>query len=298
MVEECIEYTVLCCYYLKKCWRRKISSLFLVFSGKKVYFCEIFLTTTANKRCQICDIHQNLVIISDMSIPSAALVNGQKISVLGDNLQKNVAENATILYQKSFEGVSPNCIRTSDVGNKWFLMRAAYGQEKKAEEILMQMEGVESAYVPQWYKKRNIAGKTKNVLVSIIPNNLFVRSKEGVLAKLVGREPLSFLHFSYQPHKDEFGRPIGTGRTPVVIPDRQMDSFRRWVDADAEDKIFRQTSFIFKENDLVRVTEGVFEGLVGHIVRLKGQTRGGVNIDGIGFISTAYIPKNCLEKID
>ena len=263
-----------------------------------MYFCQIFLTHIANMQCQICDIYQNLVIISDMSMNSAALVNGQKISTLGEKSHENVAENATILYQKSFEGVSPNCIHTSDVGNKWFLMRAAYGQEKKAEEILMQMEGVESAYVPQWYKKRNIAGKTKNVLVSIIPNNLFVRSKEGVLAKLVGREPLSFLHFSYQPHKDEFGRPIGTGRTPVVIPDRQMDSFRRWVDADAEDKIFRQTSFIFKENDLVRVTEGVFEGLVGHIVRLKGQTRVGVNIDGIGFISTAYIPKNCLEKID
>ena len=234
-----MEYVILYHYYIKKCWINKISSLFLVFSGKKVYFCEIFLTTTANKRCQICDIHQNLVIISDMSMNSAALVNGQKISALGDNLHENVAENATILYQKSFEGVSPNCIHTSDMGNKWFLMRAAYGQET-----------------------------------------------------------LSFLHFSYQPHKDEFGRPIGTGRTPVVIPDRQMDSFRKWVDADAEDKIFRQTSFIFKENDLVRVTEGVFEGLVGHIVRLKGQTRVGVNIDGIGFISTAYIPKNCIEKID
>lgn len=232
-----------------------------------------------------------------MSITSAALVNGQKISTLGEKSHENVAENATILYQKSFEGVSPNCIHTSDAGNKWFLMRAAYGQEKKAEEILMQTEGVETAYVPQWYKVRVFAGKKKKVLVSIIPNNLFVRSKESVLAKLVGRDPLSFLHFCYQPHKDELGRPIGTGRTPVVIPDRQMDSFRKWVDADAEDKIFRQTSFIFKENDLVRVTEGVFEGLVGHIVRLKGQTRVGVNIDGIGFISTAYIPKNCLEII-
>ncbi len=249
-------------------------------------------------QCQICDIYQNLVIISDMSMNSAALVNGQKISALGENLHENVAENATILYQKSFEGVSPNCIHTSDVGNKWFLMRAAYGQEKKAEEILMQMEGVEKAYVPQWYKERAFGGKKKRILVSIIPNNIFVRSSERVLANVVGREPLAFLHFSYQPHKDELGRPIGTGRIPVVIPDRQMDSFIRWVDADAEDKIFRQTSFIFKENDLVRVTEGVFEGLVGHIVRLKGQTRVGVNIDGIGFISTAYIPKNCLEKID
>ena len=25
-VGECVEYAVLCCYYLKKCWRRKISS--------------------------------------------------------------------------------------------------------------------------------------------------------------------------------------------------------------------------------------------------------------------------------
>ena len=65
-----------------------------------MYFCEIFLTTTANKRCQICDIHKNLVIISDMSMNSAALVNGQKISTLGENLHENVAEKATNLYQK------------------------------------------------------------------------------------------------------------------------------------------------------------------------------------------------------
>ena len=243
-------------------------------------------------------VYKNICIIPDMSISSVALVNGQKNSCLGVKFRENVAENATSSYQKSFEGVSPNCAHTSSAESKWYLMRAAYGQEKKAEEILMQMEGVEKAYVPQWYKERAFGGKKKRILVSIIPNNIFVRSSERVLANVVGREPLAFLHFSYQPHKDEFGRPIGTGRIPVVIPDRQMDSFIRWVDADAEDKIFRQTSFIFKENDLVRVTEGVFEGLVGHIVRLKGQTRVGVNIDGIGFISTAYIPKNCLEKID
>ena len=83
-----MEYADLGCYYIKKCWINKISSLFLVFSGKKVYFCQIFLAFIADKRCQYCDIYQNLVIISDMSISSAALVNGQKISVLGDNLQK------------------------------------------------------------------------------------------------------------------------------------------------------------------------------------------------------------------
>ena len=79
-------------------------------------------------------VYKNICIIPDMSISSVALVNGQKNSCLGVKFRENVAENATSSYQKSFEGVSPNCAHTSSAESKWYLMRAAYGQEKKAEE--------------------------------------------------------------------------------------------------------------------------------------------------------------------
>lgn len=232
-----------------------------------------------------------------MVTSSVALVNGQQPLDLGTDFSGNVAKNILPLCQSSSDGVTPNSVHTSPE-LRWYLMRAAYGQEKKAESILEQVDGVEQVYIPQWYQERRLGGKRKKVLVSIIPNTLFVRSTASALHQLVGRNELSYLHHCYEPNKDEKGRLIGSGRKPIVVPDYQMQTFMKWVDADAEDKIYRADSFFFKENDVVRVTEGNFEGFIGHIVRLKGQTRVGINIDGVGFISTTYIPKNCLEKIE
>lgn len=53
----------------------------------------------------------------------------------------------------------------------------------------------------------------------------------------------------------------------------------------------------FKIHDKVRVTDGPFKGLIGNVVRFKGQTRVGINIDEVGFICTNYVPKSFLEKV-
>ena len=58
----------------------------------------------------------------------------------------------------------------------WFLMRAAYGQEKKAKDFLEAM-GIE-VFLPLKEKCILQNGKRKSKLVSLIPNFLFVKSTE------------------------------------------------------------------------------------------------------------------------
>lgn len=66
---------------------------------------------------------------------------------------------------------------------------------------------------------------------------------------------------------------------------------------ECKDKIFYNKRFQFQTNDRVIVTDGPFKGFTGHVVRLKGLTRVGVNIDKVGFVCTNYIPKSFLKVV-
>lgn len=231
---------------------------------------------------------------------TASLINGQITSGVESTSPCSGATPSAIPEATAVQGVSPNYEISPTKPNEsdlvWFYMRVAYGQEKKVRDYLLS-EGIE-VFHPTWKKERVIAGVKKLVEVSLIPNALFVHSTADIMKKYVGKEPMTNLHHFYEPHFDDNRRPIGSGRRPVTIPDGQMQSFKIWTSSQSDNKIFLDTNhFEFKQNDLVRIIEGEFKGFEGHVVRLKGQTRIGVLIEGVGFISTAFIPKRLLQLI-
>lgn len=235
-----------------------------------------------------------------MATETVTLTNGQFVPAEREKLNGDGMKTVSKLRRKAHDGVSPCSVAATsatDTQPRWFLMRVAYGQERKAADFLVGKDGIEEVFCPQWVQERTIGGRRKKLLVSLVPNMLFVKSTMAVLRQFVGVSPTHFLHHYYRPYKDESGRDIENGRRPLVIPENQMVSFRRWFEADAEDKIYIQDTFQFKKDDIVRVTEGEFAGFTGHVVRLKGQTRVGVNIEGVGFICTTYIPRYCLEPL-
>lgn len=231
---------------------------------------------------------------------TASLINGQITSGVESTSPRSGVTPSAIPEATAVQGVSPNYemtpIKPNELNLVWFYMRVAYGQEKKVRDYLLS-EGVE-VFHPTLKKERVIAGVKKLSEVSLIPNALFVHSTLEIMKKYVGKEPTTNLHHFYEPHMDENRRPIGTGHRPIIIPDRQMQSFQIWASSSNNDKIFLDTSqFDFKQNDLVRILDGEFKGFIGHVVRLKGQTRVGVIIEGVGFISTTFIPKILLELV-
>lgn len=178
----------------------------------------------------------------------------------------------------------------------WFLMRAAYGQEKKAK-LYLEAKGIE-VFLPMKEKCCILNGKRKTKQVSLIPNFLFVKSTETEMKKYVGKGELDFFHHYYVPHKDETGKKIGkNGIKPLVIPEQQMNFFIKWNAVEEEDKLFvPDDNFKFTKNDKVKIVRGKFVGFEGKVCRIKGQTRVGLIVEGVGTIITAYIPKDYVEK--
>lgn len=208
---------------------------------------------------------------------------------------------SVIASASKHSGVSPNCIHTSRLyekvvsfedENRWYLMRVSYGREKLACDFLRKC-GFKVFY-PTHKRIIESDGKKSYRIVSLIPNLLFVYSNENVLRKYVGKEPCPYLHHYY---KKTVANNREEERHAITIPNHQMEEFIRWCNVETDDKQFCYTTFKFKVNDMVCVTDGPFKGFKGNVVRFKGQTRVGINIDELGFICTNYIPKAFLKKI-
>lgn len=206
------------------------------------------------------------------------------------------------LSKNTDSGVSPHYV--------WFYMRCSYGKEGEAKSYLDSLgfqTFLPTQEVMRVMKVRQRDPKTGNIIYSnrrkritesLIPNALFIHTTASDIHPLLGQPPLQYLHHYYVPALDNEGNPIEFGRKPLIIPDNQMHQFIRWAQVNGEDKYYRAEQYTFTKGDRVRVLNGKFEGFEGQVVRIKGQKRVGVNIQGIGFIATSYIPQDCLEKIE
>jgi transcription antitermination factor NusG len=55
----------------------------------------------------------------------------------------------------------------------------------------------------------------------------------------------------------------------------------------------------FVSDELVRVTDGPFEGVIGRVARIARQKRVVIHIKGLqSGLTTAYIPPHFLEKVE
>ena len=89
-----------------------------------------------------------------------------------DYVSKSCADNSTdsILNKNN-----PTASSTANVEEAvWFLMRAAYGKEKKAKDFL-EAKGIKT-FLPLQTQTYIYKGKKKHRQVSLIPNFLFVNS--------------------------------------------------------------------------------------------------------------------------
>lgn len=232
----------------------------------------------------------------------------------GENSPKSGIQNVAMSPYKIHNGVTPtyvsklsakcstdNIKTASSAANVeeavWFLMRAAYGKEKKAKDFL-EAKGIKT-FLPLQTQTYIYKGKKKHRQVSLIPNFLFVKSSEEEMKQYIGKGELDFFHHYYVPHKDDRGRPLGkNGLKPLVIPTCQMESFIRWNEISDDNKLFVADDKIkFAKNDVVKIVDGKFAGLEGYVCRIKGQSRIGIVVNGVGTIFTAYIPKCMLKKV-
>ena len=133
----------------------------------------------------------------------------------------------------------------------------------------------------------SIAEKAGNrvFIPEVIPSLLFVRSSQEYMLAL-RRENHVNLGIYFRP---------GTAE-PAVIPDRDMEMFIFVVSTGCRTLETVDEKLI--KGDKVRVVDGLFKGAEGYITRVHGTKRFVVMLDGIAAISTTYIPKAHLSKIN
>ena len=218
-------------------------------------------------------------------LTSNALPEAQS-TIFAESSQTGVSTKNALLTTK------PKALKEGDTPH-WYALRTTYGREKKAYDYLT-AKGI-TAFYPTTNVVKLIKGKRKNVIESRLPNIFFAYGTEEQLKEYVyDNVNLPFLRFYYR-HIHE-GNTIK--KTPLVVPDNQMESLKIICAADADNTFVSLVKVPkFEKGQLVRVIDGAFKGVTGRVARWQGQQRVGVVVDDLVTMATAYIPSAFLEKI-
>lgn len=197
------------------------------------------------------------------------------------------------------KGVSVRYVSTS--ANAWYVLRASYGREIKARDLLIGMDIY--AYVVQRYEKKEVRGRKRKVLVSLLPNLVFAYMPKDKAENYVKGPTLLSSLISYYYNHFEQDEHDGEKNPPLIVSEKEMISFIRATSTNSEHlKVVDMDKCRFlsdNANKMVEVIRGDFQGVRGRIARVAGQQCIVVSIaNGRWNISTEYIPTPYLRVID
>lgn len=192
----------------------------------------------------------------------------------------------------SRNGVSVSYAQEPD--KRWYVMRASYGREDRASDYLV--EDGTYTYIAKRYVEKYYHGRRRRTLEALIPNLLFVYTTEEKAYQYIRNTPeLSYLTFYY----NHFMLDEEQKNPPLTISCREMENFIRATCNRSEHLLFVEPSQChYKSGEMVKVTDGVFQGVEGRVARVCGQQRVIVTLQDVGLISTAYIPTAFIERVE
>ena len=197
--------------------------------------------------------------------------------------------------ENSHTGVTSNFVPMEN--HHWYVLRVLYGHTDEAVKAL-EAENVQ-IYNPVHYETVEISGKRVFRAVPLVPGLLFAYMTREKTHEFVKQPARTARFLKYYTDKTKPIEPDTLHNPPVIVSDIVMD---RFIDAS---RIQSEHSMMlpnerchFKKDQLVRVTDGVFKGVVGKIIRAAGQQRVGIEIEGVGTFVTAYIPSDFMEVLN
>jgi len=162
----------------------------------------------------------------------------------------------------------------------WFAAHTRCGAELGVRERLGRL-GTEN-FLPTELRSRT-RGRAKYEK-PLIPGMIFVRTTKTQACSLANEQGVP-VRYLIDP----------ATRTLLVVPDKQMDDFRRVLDlSTAEGGLMDRPLAL---GDRVRVTKGALRGVEGRVLELRGQTYVVVELLGSWF-ARASVPRAWLELID
>lgn len=170
----------------------------------------------------------------------------------------------------------------------WYPMRVTYGREMRLK-LYLDAHRIES-FLPMKHKEViTRKGRRENKLVPAVNNLIFIKTSKKELDPL--KEQLeTLIPFRYIIDKGE--------QKPIVVPDTQMEHFIAVAGTFDEQLIYlNNVDPIISRGERVRITGGVFSGVVGSVVRIKKDKRVMVSVNGLVAVATAFVHPSLLEKI-
>lgn len=169
---------------------------------------------------------------------------------------------------------------------KWWAVRVAYNGSLKVKHELDRLK-IEN-FLPMAQKIVMRGERKVKVLVPAINNLIFSRCSFERLA--------SYHDTTECPVRYMIDRATNA---PISVPDQQMNSFIAVAGQPDQQIIYLEPDVNgWQKGDIVRITGGVFAGAEGHFLRLKGDRRVVVSINGVAAVATAFIHPSLVEKIN
>lgn len=170
----------------------------------------------------------------------------------------------------------------------WWAMSAVYNRSVSLHEELSVL-GIES-FVPQHYELRVVNGRKVRRLVPVIRNLIFIRTSTSAIRVL--KESYSYLQYLVS-------KCDGQSR-PIVVPEAQMRHFIAVAGTNDDHLIYLSPEEVdFRKGDRVRIHGGMFDGVEGVFLRVKGarDRRVVVSISGVSAVATASVHPDLLERL-
>ena len=169
----------------------------------------------------------------------------------------------------------------------WYALRVTYSRELQLKDYLDEQQ-VEN-FIPMHYEYVVRDERKTRKLVPAIHNLVFVRTTRQCLDEIKRLKALTIPIRYIMDH---------VTRRPMVVPDRQMHSFIAVAGNYDEQIVYLNAADLkLKKGDRVRIIGGIFEGVEGEFLRVKGDRRVVVAIQGVMAVATAFVHPSMIEMI-
>ncbi len=177
-----------------------------------------------------------------------------------------------------------------DNEKNWYALKIFFGKGQPIKAYLLS-QNIEYIYdVKRQYWDKN---KKKRLVkeVPIMPTLILFRSTKAV-AEYTERKFLNKVML-YR------GKNAENMKEPSKIPEREVKIFNIVATSGIEGlDFYDEYNPKFTKGDKFRVIDGPLKGAEGYVVRIKKDHKLYVSIKGLCAVTTGYIPKNYLQKIE
>ncbi len=167
----------------------------------------------------------------------------------------------------------------------WYAIRVTYNRELRVKEDL-DARGITN-FVPMQYRREERKGVMVKRLVPSVHNLIFIHITPSDMRdyKMSTDLPIRYI-MDRETHK------------PITVPAREMESFIKVAGTYDEKLIYLNPDpGDFAKGERVRIIGGQFAGAEGVFVRVKGDRRVLINVEGLVAVATTFVHPSMIEKI-